>query len=62
MNLHDAKYANRKPRKSDGTIYVCQCECGGRVRGVWQFGRLFSYCEKCTQMHADNHDNDSQAR
>ena len=28
--------------------YVCQCECGGDVRGVEQFGRLWTWCEKCT--------------
>lgn len=27
---------------------ICQCECGGTVRGVHEFGRLFTYCEKCT--------------
>lgn len=25
-----------------------KCECGGIVRGVTEFGRLFTYCEKCT--------------
>lgn len=28
--------------------YVCKCECGGQVRGVEQFGRLFTWCTKCT--------------
>lgn len=28
--------------------YICKCECGGQVRGVEQFGRLFTWCEKCS--------------
>jgi hypothetical protein len=28
--------------------YICQCECGGAVRGVSQFGRLFTWCTRCT--------------
>lgn len=28
--------------------YICKCECGGQVRGIEQFGRLFTWCEKCT--------------
>lgn len=27
---------------------ICKCECGGEVRGVESFGRMFSWCEKCT--------------
>ncbi len=27
---------------------VGKCECGGTVRGVRDFGRLFTWCEKCT--------------
>ena len=46
--LVEAKAALRKPRNSDGTVYVCKCECGGRVRGAFSFGRLWSYCESCT--------------
>ena len=37
-----------KPRKSDGSVYVCKCECGGNVRGVRDFGQLWTWCEKCT--------------
>lgn len=33
--------------KQDGR-YVCKCECGGQVRGVGQFGRLWTWCTKCT--------------
>lgn len=25
-----------------------KCECAGEVRGVEDFGRLFTWCEKCT--------------
>ena len=34
-------------RKLEGR-YVCKCECGGQVRGIKDFGRLFTWCEKCT--------------
>lgn len=27
---------------------ICKCECGGTVRGVYDFGRLFSYCDRCS--------------
>jgi len=27
---------------------ICKCECGGIVRGIEQFGRLFTWCEKCS--------------
>lgn len=27
---------------------ICECECGGAVRGVESFGRLWTWCEKCT--------------
>jgi hypothetical protein len=35
-----------KPKKEGR--YICRCECGGQVRGVSEFGRLFTWCEKCT--------------
>lgn len=28
--------------------FVCRCECGGQVRGISSFGRMFTWCEKCT--------------
>ncbi len=27
---------------------ICKCECGGWVRGQKGFGRLWTWCEKCT--------------
>lgn len=27
---------------------VCRCKCGGWVMGVKDFGRLWTYCTKCT--------------
>jgi hypothetical protein len=30
------------------TRFICKCECGGNVRGVKQFGQLFTWCTKCT--------------
>jgi hypothetical protein len=36
-----------KRRKLDGR-HICKCECGGQVRGIEDFGRLFTWCEKCT--------------
>lgn len=27
---------------------IGKCECGGVVRGVEEFGRLFTWCMKCT--------------
>lgn len=32
----------------EGTHIVCKCECGGNVRGVHDFGQLWTYCDKCT--------------
>lgn len=34
-------------RRKEGR-YICKCECGGSVRGIESFGRIFSWCEKCT--------------
>jgi len=34
-------------KKKDGK-FICKCECGGQVRGVEGFGRLWTWCEKCT--------------
>ncbi len=28
--------------------YVCKCACGGKVRGVREFNRLFTWCDTCT--------------
>lgn len=28
--------------------HICKCECGGIVRGVRDFDRLWTWCEKCT--------------
>ena len=36
-----------KRKKLEGR-YICKCECGGQVRGIKDFERLFSWCEKCT--------------
>ncbi len=33
---------------SDKPVYVCRCECGGKVYGVRQFNRLWSWCNRCT--------------
>ena len=27
---------------------ICKCECGGTVRGIEQFDRLWTWCEKCS--------------
>ena len=27
---------------------ICKCECGGVVRGIKDFGRLWTWCDKCT--------------
>ena len=36
-----------KRRKLEGR-HVCKCECGGEVRGVKEFGRLWTWCEECS--------------
>lgn len=36
-----------KRTKPEGK-FVCRCDCGGQVRGIEQFGRLFTWCESCT--------------
>jgi hypothetical protein len=35
---------------------IGRCECGGSVRGHDAFGRLFSWCERCTPVEAVNVD------
>lgn len=35
-------------RAEPKSLRICKCECGGIVRGVWDFGRLWTWCEKCT--------------
>lgn len=37
----------RRKQRKEGR-HVGRCECGGEVRGVEQFGRLFTWCERCT--------------
>jgi hypothetical protein len=34
-------------KKKEGR-FVCKCECGGSVRGIEEFGQLWTWCEKCT--------------
>jgi len=29
---------------------IGKCECGGEVRGIYQFDRLFTWCETCTSV------------
>lgn len=50
-------------KEKDG-VHVCQCECGGEVRGHEQFGRMFTWCEQCspvTRMTTDDSD-DTEGR
>jgi hypothetical protein len=37
-------------KKREGK-HICKCECGGEVRGIEQFDRLFTWCEKCTPVN-----------
>lgn len=37
-----------KRKFKDGSHYVCRCDCGGIVAGVYDFGRLWTWCRKCT--------------
>lgn len=39
--------AKKREVKREGRR-ICTCECGGEVRGLESFGRLFTWCEKCT--------------
>lgn len=41
-----------KKRDETKAKRICKCECGGTVRGVQEFGRLFTWCEKCTPVVA----------
>jgi hypothetical protein len=27
---------------------VCECECGGQVWGLWDFGQPWTWCDKCS--------------
>jgi hypothetical protein len=36
------------PKRKPKDKRICRCECGGWVRGVQDFGRLWTYCDKCT--------------
>ncbi len=40
--------ARQKKKKRPKGEYIGRCECGGDVRGVRSFGRLWSWCERCT--------------
>jgi hydrogenase maturation factor len=40
-----SKLANTK--KTEGK-HIGKCECGGIVRGVEDFGRLWTWCDRCT--------------
>lgn len=35
-------------RQNDKGRQIGKCECGGIVRGVEQFDRLWTWCEKCS--------------
>jgi hypothetical protein len=37
-----------KNANDDNGRFIGKCECGGDVRGVAQFGRLWTWCTKCT--------------
>ena len=37
-----------KRSKKDDSRFICKCECGGNVRGVEEFDRLWTWCEKCS--------------
>lgn len=40
---------NKHPAEDfEGVRFICKCECGGAVMGIEQFGRTFSYCDKCS--------------
>lgn len=30
------------------TRFICKCECGGNVRGMRDFGQLWTWCTRCT--------------
>ena len=47
MRGREAAGEGKMTTKEKGRI-ICKCECGGNVRGVEQFGRLWTWCEKCT--------------
>lgn len=44
----DLEVVKKRKQSKDGSVYVCRCECGGSVRGVFSFGYLWSWCTKCT--------------
>lgn len=35
-------------KRADGSKRICRCECGGWVRGVKDFGQLWTWCTKCS--------------
>ena len=37
-----------KTTNDDDGRYIGKCQCGGSVRGVYSFGRLWTWCTKCT--------------
>lgn len=43
-----AKKRTRRPKLKPGEEFVCKCECGGNVIGVREFGRLWTWCDKCS--------------
>lgn len=36
------------PKREPKDRRICRCECGGWVRGVREFDRLWTYCDKCS--------------
>lgn len=33
---------------------ICKCECGGTVRGFEDFGRLWTWCDRCSPVTVTN--------
>jgi hypothetical protein len=42
-----SKENSLKSRKQEGRR-ICKCDCGGVVRGVYEFDRLWTWCDTCS--------------
>lgn len=52
MSKDKSVAGRKKPGKllgqPDKPHKLCKCDCGGQVWAFGQFGRLWSYCDRCS--------------
>ena len=48
MAKQKAKPTEKRVVRRSGHVLPKYCECGGEMDYAFDFGRVFSYCKKCT--------------